>query len=104
VPAILPDKLRARREDLETVSVAPVRIDVGKVVAEVSKSGSAEERVGDGVCDGVSVAVTLERRLTGKSNAAKDEHPLRRSAIGKAMEVDAEPDALLTHLHASGGG
>ena len=56
------DELVRRAQQLHRVGVLPLRIGVGKQLADVARAGGAEDGVGERVRDGVGVRMAGEAR------------------------------------------
>ena len=84
---------RERRDDVaqqpERVGVLPLRLGVGEVRADVAQACGAEQRVDHRVREHVGVGVAGEPLLVGHLDAAEDQPPPGREAVG----VDPEPGA-----------
>ena len=78
-------------QQLDRVGAGQRRIGVGEALADVAETGRAEQRVGDGVGDGVAVAVPDETGHIGEHAAAEHERPLR--VVAEAVDVEALADA-----------
>ena len=77
-------------EQLQRIDAFPLRIGVGKMLADIAEAGGAEERIGDRVGDRVGVAVAVQSALAGKRHAA--EHERARPVVAEPVDVEALPD------------
>ena len=82
-------------QQLDRVGPGEGGVGVGEALADVTETGCAEQRLGDGVGDGVAVAVAGQPGQVREHAAAEDQRPGR--VVTEAMDVEALTDADLTH-------
>jgi hypothetical protein len=84
-----PHQLVRGAEELHGVRVLPLRVGVGKQLADVPRSRRAEDGVGERMGDGISVRVPRETARVG------DAHPReqKRARIGEAVRIVADADS-----------
>ena len=78
----------------DAVGAFPDGVGVGEVPSQVTQAHGSEHRVGQGVADGVGVAVATQAPGALDLDAAEHQRPMR--VLGEAVDVDALADA---HAH-----
>ena len=71
-----------RAEQLHGIGVLPLRVAVGKELADVAGTRGAENRVGERVRHGVGIAMPGEPALMRNGHAAKHQRASRDEAVG----------------------
>ena len=83
------DELMGGAQELHRVRVLPLRIAIGKQLADVARAGGAEDGVGQRVRDRVGIRVAGQALRVRNGDAAQDERAARDEAVG----VVADPHA-----------
>src|SRR5205085_11457430 len=79
------------------IGILPARIEGRKVLADVAGAARAQDRVGQGVQNGVGVGVPGQAAAIADANAAEDQ----RTRVVERMDVNSLPDANHSLLHSS---
>ena len=88
-PAAAADDLDGAAEQVEPRRVLPLRIGIGKMLADVPGARRAEQRVGERVTEDVAVGMAERTALERQRDAGQDERP----ALDEPMQVVARADA-----------
>ena len=81
-------------QQVHAVGPFPGRVRVGEVAAQVAESHRAEDGIGQGMADGVGIAVPAQPPCPLNDDAPQHQGPVR--IVGEAVDVDALSDA---HAH-----
>src|SRR5207247_2598942 len=80
-------------QQIETAQAAKLRVGVGKVRPEVPQARRAEEGVGQGVTDDVTVRVAVEAELLFEQLAAQ----VQPAGSGAPVQVEAQAESNAGH-------
>ena len=96
-PALGRHVRRHTAQQLDRVGAGDVRIGVGEPLPDVAQPRGAEQRLDDGVGDGVAVAVADEPRKPVEPAATEHQRPVR--IVAEAMDVEPLPHPHLEAAH-----
>lgn len=95
-PCFLHERDRVAQQR-QRIGALPLRVRVGKVLANVAQTSGAEQRIGDRVGHRIGVTMTVQTTLALERHATQDQRS--RGVVAEAMNVEPLPDSNHWHAH-----
>ena len=94
LPPLCPEQLRHGTQQSHTVGPSKSRVGVGEQLPDVTKAGSAQQRVHDGMRQDVGVTVAQQAIAFPQSKSTEHQRPPRRETVGIEAHTHPEPEVF----------